>query len=61
MEVPEVLVSGNHREIKRWQFLQSLVLTSERRPELLASFLEQQEALTKEERKDLAEFLKTQV
>lgn len=35
-EVPEVLRSGNHEEIRRWRRLQSLRRTLERRPELLA-------------------------
>jgi len=35
-EVPEVLRSGNHEEIRRWRRTQSLRRTFERRPELLA-------------------------
>ena len=35
--VPEVLLSGNHREIDRWRLKQSLGRTSEKRPELLES------------------------
>ena len=34
--VPEVLLSGNHAEIKKWREAQALTLTRERRPELLA-------------------------
>ncbi len=34
MRVPEVLLSGNHREIERWRRKQSLKLTMERRPAL---------------------------
>lgn len=37
MEVPEVLRSGNHREIERWRRQQSLKRTLERRPDLLES------------------------
>ena len=33
--VPEVLLSGNHREIKRWRLQQSLGRTWLRRPDLL--------------------------
>lgn len=35
LEVPEVLLGGNHAEIDRWRRKQALRLTSERRPELL--------------------------
>lgn len=35
--VPEVLLSGNHREIDRWRLKQSLGRTSEKRPDLLES------------------------
>lgn len=37
MEVPEVLRSGNHREIERWRRQQALKRTKERRPDLLNS------------------------
>lgn len=37
LRVPDVLLSGNHQEISRWQRQQSLRLTRERRPDLLAS------------------------
>ncbi|MFH1625696.1 MAG: tRNA (guanosine(37)-N1)-methyltransferase TrmD [Pseudomonadota bacterium] len=34
-QVPEVLVSGNHKRIDRWRRVQSLKRTRERRPDLL--------------------------
>jgi tRNA (guanine37-N1)-methyltransferase len=34
--VPDVLLSGNHAEVARWRRRQSLRLTAERRPDLLA-------------------------
>ena len=34
--VPEVLLSGDHRRIRRWRMMQALGRTSERRPDLLA-------------------------
>lgn len=34
--VPEVLLSGNHKEIERWRLKQALARTWQRRPELLA-------------------------
>ena len=35
LEVPEVLISGNHQEIDKWRRRKSLELTLEKRPELL--------------------------
>ena len=36
MAVPDVLLSGNHAEIRRWRLQQSLGRTELRRPDLLA-------------------------
>ncbi|OPL10539.1 MAG: tRNA (guanine-N1)-methyltransferase [Firmicutes bacterium ML8_F2] len=36
MEVPAVLLSGNHAEIERWRRQQSILRTYQRRPELLS-------------------------
>ena len=36
MEVPEVLLSGNHSKIERWRRQQALKRTKERRPDLLS-------------------------
>ena len=33
--VPEVLLSGNHQEVARWQRRRNLLLTAQRRPDLL--------------------------
>jgi tRNA (guanine37-N1)-methyltransferase len=41
--VPEVLLSGNHREIKKWRRKQSLKLTWENRPALIAKYAISQE------------------
>ena len=35
MKVPEVLLSGDHKKIKRWRQQQALKVTKERRPDLL--------------------------
>lgn len=35
MKVPDILLSGNHQEIKKWQEKQSLKITSKLRPDLL--------------------------
>lgn len=34
VKVPDVLLSGNHSEIEKWRFEQSLSLTQQRRPDL---------------------------
>ena len=57
LEVPDVLLSGNHQEIAKWRFEQALVLTRERRPDLFEKFLEKPQALSKEEEKVLAKVL----
>ncbi|KGX88469.1 tRNA (guanosine(37)-N1)-methyltransferase TrmD [Pontibacillus litoralis] len=38
MEVPDVLLSGNHANIEKWRQQQSLKRTYERRPDLLANY-----------------------
>lgn len=35
MKVPEVLLSGNHEEIKKWRYNESVKRTKERRPDLI--------------------------
>ena len=39
LEVPEVLLNGNHELIEEWKFEQSLKLTAERRPDLYEKYL----------------------
>ena len=51
--VPDVLLSGNHEEIRRWRLKQALGRTHERRPELLEG-----RAMTAEEEALLAEYLR---
>jgi tRNA (guanine37-N1)-methyltransferase len=51
MRVPEVLLSGNHRDIARWRLKQALGRTWRRRPELLERL-----SLSAEERSLLAEY-----
>jgi len=53
MEVPEVLVSGNHKLIDLWKFEQSLKLTKERRPDLYEAFVAQKDKLDKAHKKIL--------
>lgn len=51
--VPEILVSGNHRLIHLWKFEESLKITRDRRPDLLADFVKNQKKLDKDELKIL--------
>ncbi len=41
-QVPEVLLNGNHKAIHLWQFEKSLLLTKERRMDLLIEYIEKQ-------------------
>ena len=52
-QVPEVLLGGNHEEIRRWRLKQALGRTQERRPDLLEG-----RAMTPEEEQLLAEYLR---
>ncbi|TPE50896.1 tRNA (guanosine(37)-N1)-methyltransferase TrmD [Maribrevibacterium harenarium] len=52
-EVPPVLLSGNHEEIRRWRLKQKLGRTWQRRPDLLQNL-----ELDKEQQKLLAEFIR---
>lgn len=49
MEVPEVLLSGNHQEVDLWRWEQSLALTKEKRPELFEKYLKNIGKLSKKE------------
>jgi tRNA (guanine37-N1)-methyltransferase len=48
LRVPEILVSGNHREIKAWRRMESIKRTLKKRPDLL-----EKAQLTKEEKRQL--------
>lgn len=52
INVPPVLLSGNHEHIRRWRLQQSLIRTYERRPDLIEGL-----ALTDEQEKLLAAYL----
>ena len=51
-DVPEVLLSGHHAEVDKWRRRQNLLLTAQRRPDLLERL-----SLSKEEREWLSEKL----
>jgi tRNA (guanine37-N1)-methyltransferase len=50
--VPNVLLSGNHKAIKRWRLKQSIMKTFKKRPDLL-----KKRKLSKEEQLLLDEYL----
>ena len=50
-EVPEVLLNGDHAKIKRWRLEQSVAITRERRPDLLALHPEAEQALLPKKKK----------
>lgn len=54
MEVPEVLLSGNHRLIHLWKFEKACEITKERRPDLWDAFISDVSGLTKDEKKIVA-------
>ncbi|MEM6582883.1 MAG: tRNA (guanosine(37)-N1)-methyltransferase TrmD [Pseudomonadota bacterium] len=56
LRVPEVLLGGNHQQIRRWRLKQALARTKQRRPDLL-----EDRALTDEEAELLAELDREQM
>lgn len=56
MQVPEILLSGNHQEIDLWRWEQALALTKERRPELLEEYINNVGKLSKKEQKILDKY-----
>lgn len=53
-EVPEILLSGDHKKIERWRLEEAVKVTRERRPELLLLHPEFEEALLPKEKKKRA-------
>ncbi len=45
LDVPEVLLSGDHKKIARWRLEEAVKITRERRPDMLARHPEYEEAL----------------
>jgi len=52
-EVPEVLISGHHENVRKWRRLKSLLITKERRMDLYKNI-----ELTKEDKKLLDNYHK---
>ncbi len=51
MEVPEVLLSGDHKKIERWRLEKAVEITKERRPDLLLLHPEFEEQLKPKQKK----------
>ncbi len=58
MQVPEVLVSGNHKLIALWRFREALLLTKQRRPDLYDQFIQDKSRFSKDEAKIVEEIEK---
>ena len=57
MEVPAVLLSGDHGEVDLWRWEQSLILTKERRPDLFEKYIGGELNLSKREKAILEKYL----
>ena len=51
LEVPEVLLSGDHKKIARWRLEEAVKITKERRPDMLLNHPEYEEALKPRDKK----------
>lgn len=60
LQVPDVLLSGNHKHIELFRLEESLKLTYERRPDMFKSFIERSD-LSKVERKIIRKILDNQI
>ncbi|MBQ0078747.1 MAG: tRNA (guanosine(37)-N1)-methyltransferase TrmD [Eubacterium sp.] len=58
LQVPEVLLNGNHKLIDEWKFEQALKLTQERRPDLLEEYLNSDREFTKAQKRIIQEITK---
>ncbi len=52
LEVPEILLSGDHKKIDRWRLEKSVEITRQRRPDLLEMHPEFEQALLPKEKKN---------
>ena len=53
-EVPEILLSGDHKKIERWRLEEAVKITRERRPDLLSLHPEIEESLKPKEKRKRA-------
>ena len=56
-DVPDILLSGDHRKIDLWRYEKALRLTKERRPDLFQAYLDDHEGLPSDARKVLENIL----
>ena len=56
LEVPEVLLSGDHGAVDLWRWEQSLALTKERRPDLFEKYLAEEHEFSKKEKAILEKY-----
>ena len=56
LEVPEILLSGNHQEIDLWRWEKALAVTKEKRPDLFKKYLDGVGKLSKKEQKILDKY-----
>lgn len=56
VEVPEVLLSGDHGAVDLWRWEQSLALTKERRPDLFEKYLAEEHEFSKKEKAILEKY-----
>lgn len=56
LEVPEILLSGNHQEIDLWRWEKALAITRENRPDLFKKYLDGVGKLSKKEQKILDKY-----
>ena len=56
LEVPEVLLSGDHGAVDLWRWEQSLALTKERRPDLFEKYLAEEHDFGKKEKEILERY-----
>jgi len=55
MQVPEVLLNGNHKLIDEWKFREALLLTKARRPAMFEEFIKDTDRFTKAQKKIIDE------
>ncbi len=58
IDVPEVLLSGNHKMIHLWRYEKALEITKEKRPDLFEKYLKTHDVLSKDELKVLEKVMK---
>lgn len=56
LEVPDVLLSGNHGEVDLWRWEESLRITKERRPDIFDAYVKSEPVLGKREKAILAKY-----